>query len=842
MASAWYYVTYDEPQQPKNLDSPILSFPWLVWDFLLKVRTENFHSGGKIQEPETMNLLGMQVFNQARDIIIEDLNGGLVQRRHFITLLTSLIYDSLGEGVEVIPSGSVSSYVMNLASDINIYVRTTPITLYENLAPAISNLFLITYRHGMIEFRGSPFSFTIFCREEWHLPAACLRKLMRTDLDTFAIVLVVLRWARAHHLVRSSAKHSGKVSATAFALFCIQILKDEDDEETGTRAGTETETEMGDSTLPLGSVSEESIWLGQVSNYLKEATLKTFGRVGTRMAKLLRNLWLYKEINVEKIVSSMIPSVDIPSDVISSLSDYGFQGYQLVAQTLNVQSLWEASYCGMVEVEVFTNRKRPRLSRRMGVLSPRFVAGSGNLLFKNGQSPTQGIEFDLYRQRRRPNHYNSQCYVPILREMMEEEELEQDFKRINGRDIYSGFLYEEFFAHSFRQFDLARKTGSVDFGMAKVSIKWGHLYVLGLPRLFVEDVMAATIERVQEALRRGYQTVSDSLSDRFLQGPNGDIQLGLALSTSLNDENENENENGGMEERAKNSRLLEDIISQMAEGMDEMNASKPIIVKRPTLGPMCSAFDPKITNDKRLKEFLEANHFTVEVEVQRITTNLTLYNESAKSNCQFQVRYDSKMNFQFMTYNPLRWMLVDVKNTGQDGELDYRFILSSTKQVNLDQCKSTISNNGVNITDRIKKGVIEFEDDETATATASPRQRPKVVPEFRANEHVYARTGTSKVFSLPTPMAIQKFMNSFPALKNAPLSIFHTLRITINYVTEYSLPDPCSGVFKDVYDKTEVELSFLSDWEDLGAVTNDYIQSLLPAVWTLCHIFHPYIR
>ncbi|PJF19498.1 RNA dependent RNA polymerase family protein [Paramicrosporidium saccamoebae] len=778
-ASAWYYVTYHEPIKPRGLVEPVLSFPWIVTDYLIEAREKN---GTIAMRADAVGILGQQVVQWAQDCIKHEVSGNLVECRNFFNLLKELLKTIVGDNVCIELSGSTIGLANRAGSDINVYMDVSEEVLFGQVYTALNSTFPMVKHPSTLEHRGSPYVFTIFRNIDWHLPALRLCKMTIMDPGNLAIVLVLLRWARAQTLVRSSTRHSGKMSSLSLALCALDIG--------GLAIPDAAAPSFENISAEISHVNEHAKSLGS----FEEHKVRDLGEC---VLKILHHFAFESEETIRRGLSS---DIHVGKNGVVHLREYSFQAYQLLAQTLNISSLWEVSHSPDVEMELALRSKRPRLVRRHGLAASVFLEGSSTLLFDDSKTKMDSINFDMHHGSRRPQHFDAQCYVPVL----------QSFDKLDPLCL-KGFLYQEFFSHAYRQLDLARRMGSEEFGIIKAAIKFGNLYVTNLPRLFLEDGTSATVNRVQEALRLGYKALGDSSTEQYFKRRSAGVDLDFAKA----------------EEKSPIEPAPVDSLRIEPDENEEPKHTKPVVKKKSTLAAMNSSFEPFVSDESVVLSFLAKIGMISTGRLSGYAVSLALFNSAANGNSEFQIIYDDQLQFTRMRYRPLRWMNIDVKGRESNGR-DYRFVLSSAKSVDMDMTADT----STDVKELIKRGVVE-----RVEHADTPIVNLRLAPKFRECDHVMVRCSRGEKYGFGNIRAITRFLEQHPQLNSIPISLLQRLQVTIIQVTEYTGHNVTTGLFQDIRDKHEMELSFVLDWTELAAETNDFILTLIPALWGLSHFF-----
>lgn len=811
-AAAWYYITYSDPIKPRGLTGPILSFPWIISEYLMQIREANEETVGEASS--AMEVIGRQLVTSTLEIVKDELSSNLIERFNYFSMLKNLLVGIIGEGTEIYLSGSTIGYAVGFGSDVNVHVQTLENVLMEKVYPALIETFpTIKRRPGLLEYHGPPFSFTIFSNPEWHSAALQMRQMISKSPDSLSIALILLKWARSQHIIRSSSIHSGKVTSLALILYCLNIIKGKALDECPVGSAHSV-----GSACPVGSADFEAAHLNELCQ-----SLEKYDRIQTRnLGSLFLSVLQFSGFEDEVKIKASINANIYIGENLKFIREYSFQAYQLLSQTLDLSNLWKMSHSPEIEREIVIRKKLPRLLRRWGRSNSIFMEGCSVLLFEGSRTKDDAVNFDLYQLRRHLHHFNTQCYSPALREPHEYNPISTD-----------EFLYQEYFAHSFRQYNLVRRVGSEEYGVIKAVVKFGDLYTTNLPRLFMEDATSATVGRVQDALKLGYKAINDTKTNKFYRQKSEGFGIGPAREEKADEGSLAINGPDADTENASLQLQLEKLMEE-EERDGGLKALKGKAKKKTSLSAMNSSFRPSISEDANLqiRAFLSNNGFVCK-DVLRSghSVSLQLYNESMGGNFDAQVIYDEGGDYQCARYRPLRWISLDVRGKGEGGTHDYRCMLQSTKPIDLDGCIFEDSPTGKNLKELIKKGLIEVDSDSTA-----PGITYKVIPEFRSCEGLLVRFSRMECFQSSDHRAIGALINNHPTLRDIPMDLLEKLRILLIEVTEYTGHDPNTGRFADITEKREVELRWSLTWEELTTGTSEFILQLIPAMWKVAHI------
>lgn len=876
-ASAWYYVAYTESIRPRGLAKPILSFPWVVGDYLIAIPRSIHGDLAKAEEAarttslvtawDSASILGRQIVAAAIKILDEEVKASTVERLNFYTLLHGLLRGVGGKDRKMELSGSLKGLFHGPESDINVFLGVEEVELAGPVLTHLSKTFACQYRSGMIEYRGKPFSFTIFNRPAWHSPSATVREACRKQSFLMALLLVVLKWTRAQQLVRRAGSYGTQLSATQVALLLIEncrsaaavIGKDGGNAGAATGENSVVSEDRAETEDGVFQVDAEMQRIDAIRQSLVCLSADKIGAVGRMALEFLEEM-------------AFVPdSTDVPllgnAEHLQLMREHSFRAYQLLAQSMRIEDLWQGTHSPDIELELMLTRRNPKLQRRgrhrdLSV----FMDGASCWIFEGSKSLQDRVTFELYHFQRRPQHLTAQCYLPVLLDAS----MATTTASLNDLN-WSGHVYQQYFAHFYRQLDLLRRLGSPDYGGVKFSLRLGSCYLTNLPRLFLEDGTAATVERVQRALALGYETVGDVTTKKLLSSKSAGFGVDLPR-----DDLGGEAEGGGATKEPSAAETAEDdailaamsdaakenlVTGEQGDEADPLQFIKPVRVKKKAaLTAMVGAFEPFLAHEGALGEFIERTGLRAsEMCSAGVAVMLNLYNSSVEGNCGFQVLYDEQLRFLRMTYRPLRWMVLDLRGAEADGR-DCRLTLTSVQEVDLqslESCAPPVTGamadpseqapplaSPSTIKEAIQRGVIEFVEGgdlaaaEDGTTTVPPGMvRLRAREEFRQIEKLMVRVSrkTSYSFAHHDQASLEQVLEGYPQLRKVPQDILRGLIILVTHVAEHSTVDPQSGLFASVCEKTEVALDWRPDWTRIQHDAN-FATSVIPAFWTLAHL------
>lgn len=816
IASAWYHVAYSEPYRPAGQNTPILSFPWILGDILIdqhdgrsgdfELRSSVHYAVGKDALVRTLTLLG------------DDYVTAYMERLQFTHLLESNLKARLGnDQIEFSLVGSSATGVFSRSSDINIQVRLPEsMSFTQDLLPAVAEMFHVTVDQEKIQHRGRPFAFSITAWKDTESldQVRLVRSALTAAPELLSIIIPLQRWARAQNFVRRSAYHVAQLSSTHLTCLVLTFMLRRLDIEANSLDEVICE-----------AVEQEYNWALALNEKLKlllEAEEPGFlSGLGRAFYDFISFMAFSPEAKVVELFHASKCRMSVNSDLVLSFREHFFKAFHLLSQSLAVSALWEVVVCSEVEQEVALAR-RPGLFRRQGLSTAVFMEGASALLFEGARSELDHVSYELYQLRRRSQHLQAQCFMPILRDPTTE------------LAIGSGKAYDDFFAHAVRQFDLARRTGGSAHGVLKMAIKFGNLYVTNLPKLFLEEGMSANIENTRRALSLGYKKVSEGRRKTLLE-PSQGLQLDHPRDADESDNSKDEN--------GKAIPTPADILKkhEEAEERTEFKSMKATLRKKTNLTPMSSSFEPHVHSDAGIRALLSELRMrpTDEPVQSGHMVSLTLFSAVSGSNSDYQIMYDEHMRFVKMSDRPMRWMVVDLK--AQDhSQHDLRLSLTSRRDLEIDEEKAEEDP----IMKMLKEGVVQLEQNPISTVTEEASSRSgsvlRVRPEFLANDRLFVRTSHQERFT-PTPATLSALQSRNSVLAGLPTDLLTRLHIRITWVSEYVEHDPVTGLYPHgPSEKIEVEADIRLDWDELEKTGR--IQQCVLALYHLGYLIKAYLH
>ncbi len=790
-ASAWYYVAYSKPYKPQGLNSPVLSFPWIAGDYLISAfcKSENTPSDFE-KRSSILFTIGKDILQQSIDFLGEDYISFYIERIQFKNLLDTNINARLGAEMKPQVSfkyvGSSASGMFFRSSDVNLVCSSSNgISFSQDILPAVSEMFHVTIQNDQIIHRGRPFSFVISQDNVEGLEQVKFIRGVVTDHPLLlAYMVVIQRWARAQNIVRKSSFHSGQISSTQLSslllTFMCRHLK-------LTPSSAEDEDCLAE---------KQFEWLSSIIASLKSALVTDdsdmISAMGAAFFTFIKFMTFSSEAELIYLFHESKCHQPVKTEFITSFREHFFKAFHILSQSLNVSSLWNVIVSAEVEQEV-TLARRPGLFKRLGPSSAVFMEGSAVVLFEGAKSDLDQVTFELYQLRRRPHHVQKQCFFPVLREPV-------PFLYTNT----SCKTYNDYFSHAIRQFDLARRTGSPEFGNLKMAIKFGNLYLTNLPKMFLEEGLSANVENTRKALMLGYKRVADTRT-KALFDPS--IPAKLDHMRPMNE----------VEEKVGKAVLTPADIIQQHEDDDgdeaQLKSMKAIVHRKTNLTAMTSSFEPYVHTDAGIRQFIQEFNLRPETSLSGYAVSLTLYNAATETNSDYQVIYDSEMKFMRLSDRPLRWMAIDLKNQEVDGE-DLRLTLTSRRDIIKIEGEEEEEDE---FKKRLRSGVVQFLDEAEIDDHINRRGNVlRVVPEFLTNERLFVRSSHQERHVL-TQASVHLLTTRYPVLCTCPSDLLSKIVIRISWISEYADHDPQTGRFPSgPSEKVEVELDANIDWDELA--------------------------
>lgn len=812
-ASAWYVCSYGNPSKPLGVDAPILSFAWILGDVLVGIRKRNapspladVHHVSASPPPLYRNIGSEACADMLRMIDDEDLPTCFVERHQFARQLQLQLV------------GSSQWMLFDSFSDVNLVSSPTDdlAVLFRTLKADYQNL---KFANGTIRNEGLPFTFTINANFNLisQTKAVCAAFLEEPELLVAASA--VTRWAKAASLLRRTADHVGLIPQWQLLLVLIRMLS-EHQQMTSPYCANDSPSKLS------------ADWLA-IFKHIESFGEEHKASVGYRLLTFFRALAFSDQQALAERLSSSY-GVDLHPDKVLLLTEHAFRAFHTLAQTTSLGATIAASSTSMTEIEQDTRagRRRPtaHLLRRYGASNSFFMEGSSLLLFYGCNSPKELVTFDLYSHRRRPHHYDKQCYQPVLRQQHDSVD-----------DDSCSALFADYYAHTTRQFALARRLGSERFGSLKVQVKFGHVYVTHLPRLFIEEVGSSTVELVHQALAKGYTMVQK-----------GDLFHG-----------EEDNDEKDLT-RLEVGRVIEGeskptVVAKEADFNTEPNKRLVSVIvkprKKPTLTAMTSSFEPSVPSTHSIIQKLESLGYTSVDRLSGYVVCTVVYDCDVDRNREMQLVYNDQLVLQRASYRPLRWLLEDIRFPGED----LRISLSSTRRLELLGNGATSDRSGSpagkgEARNELEQVIDEAEGSAPSEASAAVIREgileltsdgaPRVREPFRGkDQQLFVRRSATERFVIrggDCSLLYSKDLAIRHALSSSGSSLDATLlsrfSMLVLHVTEYSDADPHTGLFGIVVEKCEFEVQLLNmDW-NADLLKDQQRDELVRAVWAMAQV------
>lgn len=855
-ASAWYVAAYSAPRKALGMSAPVLSFPWVVGPLLVEILAK---TGGipadQVQQDYEMArsvpyVLGCDVLREANGIAGEtDLLSAFMERLHFATLLIRNIRARLEETdvvAELGLAGSSPTGLFGSASDINLTFKgaSHKVVFLQALVPVVMEMFpgcSLSQAKDELYHRGhhhqSSFSFSIRFVDNTNTviePHLVVRRACEAEPWLFALLLVLQRWARAQGFVRRSTWHSGALSSNQLSVLVIMVLS--------SKGIISAPMDIGTDDL-LSSEGEYSRMESLLNAISSTNDASTSAKIGTALMALIDFLAFSPESDVTALLKQSQVSTDdaqLLSATSSLLKEHAFKALHILAQTLSCQALWSAlAISAEVQQELALStaatKRSAKLLRRKGGSGggAAFMEGASLLLFQGANADVDRVAFELYQLKRRPQHLHTQCYTPVL------------VSPTGALSDVDSKAFNDYFAQAIKQFALLKRLGTPAYGSVKMAIKFGQLYLTSLPRMFLEEGASANVANVRRALAMGYEAVGQNRQKQF--DPSAGLALEPMRETGVDEDNTDKAEGDAEEkEEKKPSTVSADVILQKGNEEGDLKAMKAVVRRKAHLTPLSSSFEPFVFSEAGIRPFLRAFSFVPkEAPLSSYAVSLTLFNAVTSLNADYQLIYDSSLQFMKMSTRPLRWMVVDVKGGQAEtaacpNAQDLRFLLSSRQDIDL----ASQSNEANDMLEQLQTGVLEFipEADVASSPIAGRGNHLRVLPAFRSNDRIFVRASHHESY-VPGPSTVAMLQAHFPAvLSGIPRGLLSRLCIRISWIAEYCEPSAETGKFASApAEKTEVEVDFALDWElvqrdclegEIGVGPKD----LVTALWKVGHL------
>ena len=524
-------------------------------------------------------------------------------------------------------------------SDVNFVTDVDLVQVLEDIVP---NHPTARLQRGMIRSDSLPFPFTVTNDMDLIDRTDQIRNAFWTEPELLVVAYVISTWAKAAGLIRRTTDHVGQLPKWKLLLMIVKMLS-----------------------------RKESICFDPNSTEISSHWLETFERISNfdhnEQAEIGHQLLTFFRAFSLADRSSLIDKfattyqIDISTQHADALIEHSFRAFHTLAQTLSINSVIATAAGAIHEIERDIRNPKykslPRLLHKYGASNALFMEGSSRIVFECARSTKDLIFFNLYPHRRRPHHSQMQCYEPVLREINNTSE-----------SFTSASTFSEFYLHASRQFNLAKGLGNASFGPLRAQIKYGHIYVTHLPRLFVEEAGSSTIEMIHLALSKGYKSFSINQDIEEGETARKDItslEIGRAVGSS---------------EEKKSLELQLFSISDPLEATPSDAEVKRR--KKSTLSPMTSAFESSVTSTSSIIDKLVSFGFLSSGKSSGFSICTVLYDCDANRNRNLQLTYDDQLNFVRASFRPLRWLLEDIKSVeGESWGCSYCIIIQSSSHI-----------------------------------------------------------------------------------------------------------------------------------------------------------------
>ncbi len=832
-AMSWYAIACSAAPHPSAPSKePIYSFAWIGGDYLPPSFPPLTTSDRK-----SLPFVGLKdaVISLLKDEIAER----LMQHWNVLSLLTHTINAELGEEEKMPFSLQMdgSTVWWGIGADSNVDLAISSVSrsnrdldhhidrIFAILAESKAGTGSAPFPHCRLEKLHHQDNRCIVNNDDGELPAKftisvgssnvanTIRQFIHHSAPGAMILLFMLQWARGHRIVAHPQGVKTALTASEFALIIMELVQ---------RFGCTLDTSLITVFSPPLNAMTEAKLIADLTQ-----RLETTAEVEMATGIVIKIIEFFAFEAIDPNVPGSIP-----------LQEAALCSLHLLAQTHDLAMILPVAQDSTSQIAVpQENSKRKRSVRLLKKVSgPNvaassiFVKGASLFLILGISSAHQPLSFCLHQARRRPQHYQQQCYSIDTRS--------------SPSTLPSGlssWQFEEFFVHSHRQLAMARKYGDRDgddrFGKIKMAIKFGYLYFTSLPRLFIEDARTAvTLMRVREALQKGYEGMAEGAIERFHHPP-APAQLTL-LPVAPPPMPMEEDYDGEKDELVDPEIKLMDTKAKVTATKDTSGAEN-VQRKRPS-ATMSSAFEPFIsveTAQKLVDCFSARWNLSPTRSEESYSCNLLLSSASAAapsptaSSQQYSVVYDENLQFKRLTRRPVKWLAADIlipsASDGKDQDhLDCRIVCSSIKEIVVPLHQDDKEPQASEIVRLIQEGKL--------FSLETPDDRPVLHPLVRADETIFLRRSRLQQYRV---LANTNPSSSLATdLPNISMEMWQRIHFNLFSVTEYSGVDQSTGQIRKVDEKHELKVSIEMNWSDLE--DSQFVIDLIVAVWEISHLLH----
>ena len=251
-AAAWYRVAYDQNKEYK--DRPFLSFPWIAYEFLCKLK------GSRNKLPEVLDSNIIKELGQSslevlyaestvEDFNLDFLRKRLIQKQKVLKIVSDQIAKKWGDDMfELRPYGSASMLLCEEDSDLDICVRILP-KAYETARKKLPENEIDQRRHFLriyiscavedlltekIDLIGNDvplikgeidghIKVDLSCNLSGLMKTKYILSLFYTDVAYFVTIWILIRWARFSGLIKFLALNIDSSVLETASLYALII-------------------------------------------------------------------------------------------------------------------------------------------------------------------------------------------------------------------------------------------------------------------------------------------------------------------------------------------------------------------------------------------------------------------------------------------------------------------------------------------------------------------------------------------------------------------------------------------------------------------------------------------
>ena len=604
IASACYFCCYSNPINLFSGGRPILSFPWILGDYLEKIVEESNDFKNDIASCDVYCILAKQL-NELFE------KPGVISEMLFQYLDRMRVVDAVGGSLDnkFLLVGSTAFFSFGEFSDVNLLCGQS----IESVKDAMKRfrilfelkedqriVFEVDSYQVVVEYGQSPADIAAYkAYNDWIF--GYLSKY-------WSIAEVLRRWATCFRIIRHGPFHYGKVPTWRLLGMLFKFI----------------EFSGIDKPNPDISQIDWSAMICRVAKATKE-----------QMMILLRFLKFLSFSSVQELRECFLDLIVSSDNWLNIVRESALRGFYLLSQTLDITQLWnnKSSLADDAELAAALNSRKknsgPQFLRKHGLsFSGYFIRGCSRILYECSNSRRDQLVFDQYNGHRRFPHLDKNCYSPRLL-----------FPNESQSNL---FCRSEFFNHLQHQLLSTYKYGGASFGDLKLHMKLGKIYLMHLSKMFIEEVGSATLENVQLALDKCY--IKCNVDVKKLHGQDYcDVKLSGKISTISDEElvtsdvNNDENQRRKRQRTLKNGHELIKLVGGIQKTLDN--------------SPMNSAFEPCIDrfNYAKFRQFIEKFEFAAssddrlrEKMERTFSLSIPLLDDSSAAMRDYQILYDDE--------------------------------------------------------------------------------------------------------------------------------------------------------------------------------------------------------